>query len=353
MEIREISSKEIWENFLLKCQEKTFLDSWNWGEFQKKIEDKVWRFGIYIDNDLIACALVIKIKAKRGTFLFVPHGPNIISNYKISIFKENLMVVLLEKLKKIAKEEKASFIRIAPVLERSEENAVIFKDFNFIDAPIHIHPEVTWEMDISELKEELLKKMRKTTRYLIKQAEKNNDIEIIKSKNSEDLEKFSNILNQTADRHGFVPFSLDYLKSQFSCFLEDNQIEIFLGKYKKEIISGAIVVYWQGIGFYHHGASLQKYDSNKVPVTYIQQWEAIKEAKNRGCVKYNFWGIAPDIKDKDDVKKSKHPWAGLSLFKMGFGGYKKDYVKTQDLVLSKKYYLTYVLEKVRKMKRRL
>ena len=40
MEIEEINNKEIWENFLLECEEKTFLNSWNWGEFQKKQSEK-------------------------------------------------------------------------------------------------------------------------------------------------------------------------------------------------------------------------------------------------------------------------------------------------------------------------
>jgi len=61
MEIREITNKEIWENFLLKCYEKTFLDSWNWGEFNKKMGNKIWRLGIYSNEKLSSVALVIKI----------------------------------------------------------------------------------------------------------------------------------------------------------------------------------------------------------------------------------------------------------------------------------------------------
>ena len=75
MEIKEIKNKEVWENFLLGCEEKTFLESWNWGEFQKKEGEKIWRFGVFGNEELIALALAVKIKAKRGTFLFVPHGP--------------------------------------------------------------------------------------------------------------------------------------------------------------------------------------------------------------------------------------------------------------------------------------
>lgn len=345
--IKEIDNKEIWESFLLGRPEKTFLHSWNWGEFQKKENNKIWRLGVFSNGELISVALVIRIKAKRGTFLFAPHGPIV----KLKVKSEKLKVLeeLLRKLKEIAKEEEASFIRIASIWERNEENIMLFKKFGFREAPIHMHPEVTWQLDIASSEEDLLMGMRKTTRYLIRQAQKNKDIEIIQSKDIEDLKIFNEIYQKTASRHKFIPFSPNYLKNQFSSFLPDDRILIFLGKYKGEVVSSAIVVFWQNIGFYHHGASLSKY--RKIPVSYLLQWEAIKEAKNRGCQTYNFWGIAPEIKDKPGLAKSKHPWAGLTLFKMGFGGSRKDYIKTQDLPLSKKYLLTFIFEKMRKAQR--
>jgi len=355
--IIEIKDKNIWEKFLLDCDEKTFLQSWNWGEFQKLIGNKIWRFGIFEDENLISIAFLYKVEAKRGTFLFVPHGPNINSKSTLrgassKIQNSKLLEVLLNKLKEIAKEENASFIRIAPILERNEENIEIFKNLGFRDAPIHIHPELTWELDITHSEEELLMQMRKTTRYLIKQAQKNKEIEIIKSpvfakatageQDLKDIEKFNNLYQATVDRHHFVPFSLDYLKNEFLAFLPDNQILIFLGKYRDQIISSGIFIFWQGIAFYHHGASSLKYP--KIPVSYLLLWEAIKEVKSRGYQKFNFWGIAPE-------NEKNHPWAGLTLFKMGFGGYKKEYLKTQDFPISKKYWLTYIIEKIRRQKR--
>ena len=358
--IKEINNKEVWESFLLNCSEKTFLDSWNWGEFQKKERNKIWRLGIYNKEELMGLALILKIKAKRGTFLFVPHGPNIISNFPgrlkedspegcFPISKQKVLRVLLEKLKEIAKEERAIFLRIAPIWKRTEENIKLFKDLGFKEAPLHIHPENSWELDITPLEDNLLMDMRKTTRYLIRKAGKNQDVEVVQTQNIEDLETFDKIYQETASRQGFVPFSLDFLKKQFSIFSKDNQITIFLGKYKGKVISAAVIIFWQNIAFYHHGASLSEY--KKIPISYLLQWEAIKEAKKRGCKKYNFWGIAPDVKEKEDLKKSKHPWAGLTLFKMGFSGHRKEYVKTQDFPLSIKYIFTYLFEKLRKIKR--
>ena len=361
--IKEIQNKEIWEKFLLECKEKTFLQSFNWGEFQKTMGNEIWRFGIYNNEQrtenkeqLLGVVLAIKISAKRGTFLFVPHGPAM--KHEVESMKYEVLRIFLEELKEIAKKENCSFIRIGPVWERNDENIKIFKNLGFREAPIHIHPELTWELDITSLEEELLMKMRKTTRYLIKQAQKNKEIEIVQNNKLEGVEAFNKLYQETVDRHHFVPFSLGYLKNELLVFSSNDQISIFLGKYKNEIVSAGIFIFWQKIGFYHHGASSLKYP--KIPVSYLLLWEAIKEAKKRGCRKFNFWGIAPITSDfppgarlakGGKIQTSNHPWAGLTLFKMGFGGYKKEYLKTQDFPLSKKYWLNFIVEKLRKAKR--
>ena len=351
----QIEKKEIWENFLLGIEEKTFLNSWDWGEFQKVMGNKIWRFGIFENNNLISIALIIKIQAKRGTFLFLPHGPSLLQSNKIfnfqfahcshtAIFKKKILKTLLEELKKIAEKENCSFIRIAPLWKKSEENIRIFRDLGFREAPIHIHPELTWQLDITIPENQLLKNMRKTTRYLIRQAQKNKNIEILKSKNPKDIEIFNKLYQETVFRHHFIPFSLEYLRNEFSALSPDNQISIFIGKYKKEVQSSAMIIFWQDIAFYHQGASSLKYP--KIPVSYLLQWQAIKEAKKRGCKLYNFWGIT-------ESKSKKHPWFGLTLFKKGFGGYKKEYIKTEDFILSSKYWLNYIVERMRKIKRNL
>jgi len=341
--IKEIKDKEVWEGFLRNCREKTFLQSWNWGEFQAMMGNNSWRLGIYDEKDLIAVALVIKVVARRGMFLFVPHGP--VENsllVRSSEGKTSALKNLLEELKILAEKEKADFIRIAPVWSKNEENERIFKRIGLRDAPIHLHPELSWELDIRPKEELLLARMRKTTRYLIRQAERNPEIEIKQTAEVEDLEAFNKLYRETVDRHHFTPFSKDYLKNELLAFGPDNQIALFLGKYKGEVISSALVIFWASTGFYHQGASSLKFA--KIPVSYLLQWEAIREAKKRGCSFYNFWGISP-------ATDKKHPWFGLSQFKMGFGGYQKQYLKTRDLPLSKKYWPIFLFEKLRKIKR--
>lgn len=352
MEIREIQSKGEWEGFLAGCKDKTFLQSWNWGEFQEMMREKIWRLGIFEDRDLISVALVVKVKAKRGTFLLVPHGPVVINPKSTPSFDGvpsrmtgQILQTLLEKLKELARQEEARFIRINPIWSRSPENTSLFKNLGFRDAPIQMHPEASWKLNIIPPSSELLLDMRKTTRYLIRQASQNPDIAVFQSNRLEDVRIFSAMHEKVSRRQGFIPFSLEYLEKEFSVFQKENAVSLFFGKYKDEIAAASFVVFWSGIGFYHHAASLPEYAKLSIP--YLLQWEAIQEAKSRGCALYDFWGYV------DPKTQPKHPWAGPTLFKMGFGGDAHEYVKTQDLPLSWKYLSTALFERVRKIRRHL
>ncbi len=363
MEIKEITQKEIWENFLSGgeksklssfplavargCQEKTFLQSWNWGEFRRTMGNKIWRLGVYNNGELFSVCLAAKIKAKRGTYLLIQHGPSIsLAKEGGPTKKAEILKILLEKLKEIAREEKVDFIRVAPLLERNEENIKIFNDLGFRESPMHASAyEATWKLDIQLSEDELLMNMRKTTRYLIRQAMKNQDILIEKSNDLNDIELYQILNTKVAQRQGFVPFSSEYIRNEFEVFSKENQAMLFFGKYNGEVAAAALVVFWSGIGFYHQAASDLKYAKLSIP--YLLLWEAIKTAKERGCKLYDFWGFV------DPEKNPRHPWAGPTLFKMGFAGFKKEYVKTQDLPLSKKYWLAYFFEKLRKAKRNL
>lgn len=315
------------------------------GEFQENMGNRIWKLGVYENDDLIATVLVSKVIARRGIFLLVQHGPAFAKASADKVFiKHEVLKSLLEELKKIGKQEKADFIRIAPLLERNEENRKIFRDLGFKEAPMHANAyESTWKLDITIPEEELLKNMRKTTRYLIRQTLNNPDILVEESEKLDNIEIYQKLNAEVAKRQKFTPFSSNYIKNEFEVFAKYSGALWLFGKYKGETVAGALVIFWSSIGFYHQAASLSKYAKLSIP--YLLQWEAIKEAKKRGCTSYDFWGFT------DPQRYPKHPWAGPTLFKMGFGGYKKEYINTQDFPLSKKYWLTYLFEKLRAAKR--
>lgn len=349
MFIKIINQKSIWNSFIAAQKPQTFLHSFAWGEFNAQMGKKIFRLGIFSAkggsasggkaDELCAVALILKVEARRGTFLFCPHGP-IIKNLNHT---EAILGHLTEYLKSLAKSEKCDFIRFSPLLEKTKLNQAIFKKLKYREMPMHmLHPELSWILDISKDEKELLKGMRKSTRYCIKKAE-NEGITIEKSENIEDLDKFWQIYKVTAKRHDFVPFSKEYLSKEFEVFHKENQALMLFATHEKKVVAGAIIIFGPNSGFYHHGASIKEYDS--LNTSHALQWAAIKEAKKRGLNFYNFWGV----KEKDVSKK--HPWYGISLFKRGFGGFEEAYVHGKDLPLTWKYWLSCAIETLRKLKR--
>ncbi len=347
--IIEINDKNDWEGFLVKCEQKSFLSSWAWGEFWLEQGNKIKRLGMVENSRLIAMLLAVKMKARRGTHILIQHGPNIIDAGLDE--KQKILEELFFELVKWGRKEGASFIRWAPLLERNDENKKIIgglsiSSLKFLDAPMHANAyEATWKLDITPSEEDLMKAMRKTTRYLIRQVQKNPEVAIEKSDDPEKIKIYSQLNEAVAKRQRFVAFKEGYIRREFGAFAGNGQAMWFIGRYKGETAAAALVIFWSGIGFYHQAASRGEYSKYSIP--YLLQWEAIKEAKARGCAIYDFWGYT------DPKAFPKHPWAGPTLFKMGFGGQKYEYVKTMDLPLSWRYWPTYIFETVRKLKRRL
>jgi lipid II:glycine glycyltransferase (peptidoglycan interpeptide bridge formation enzyme) len=341
MQCKEITNQQEWNGFINEVKPNTFLHTWEWSEFEANLKRQVFRIGVYEGETLVAVSLWSKITARRGTFLLCPHGPIVAPQYKNKL--EEILTTIKEKIVEIGKAETCDFIRISTLIVDTTEHQAIFKKFGFKDAPIHMHSELAWIIDVTQSEEDILKNMKKNTRYSVRKAEKDG-VEIVKSESMDDFEKFWDIYMTTATRQNFTPYSYEYLKKEFELFFATKHAVLFFGTYQGVAVSTAFVVYANGSGYYHHGASNQKFPS--ITASEMVQWAAIKEAKARGCERYNFWGIVPET-------ATTHPWHGLSKFKRGFGGYAEQYVHAQDLVLTPKYWLNYMVEKVRKIRRRL
>jgi peptidoglycan pentaglycine glycine transferase (the first glycine) len=339
MQTKEITDKKIWDAFLDEAQPSSFLHSWEWGLMEQALGRPYFRLGIYNDGGLIAVAAFTKIQARRGTFLLCSHGPIVKLGFNDQLL--DILNSLRDAVRVIGQKERCHFIRISTITPASKEHEDAFHTAGFRDAPIHMHAELTSILKITSSEEELLKGMRKQTRYSIKKAEKDG-VTVERSTNPADLELFWQIYESTFKRNHFTPFSKEYLSKEFSTFMNAGKGILYFAKYNNERISSAFVIYSNGSGFYHHGASLQKYSN--ITASHLIQWEAIREAKLRGCTHYNFWGMSPE----GDIK---HPWYGYSLFKKGFGGYYEEYVHAKDYILSTRYWLTYIIERIRKIKR--
>jgi len=336
-EIKNIDDRELWEDFLGMQKPHSFLQSWSWGEMNAQTGSEIFRIGAWRGNALAAIALLIKIPARRGSFILVPHGP-------VTAQSEDQGAVtraILARAAAIATIEGCAFLRVCPIAQDRSENSAIYASIGFRGAPIHVHPEIAWMLDVTKSEEQLLKEMRKTTRYLIKKTAESG-VEVVQSTDPNDIELFWPVYEATAQRQQFTAFKKADLKKEFELFAADNGAFFFFGKHEGNVLAAAIIIFYNGQVFYHHSGSLSSGDGSNV--SYLLQWRVIQEAKRRGCTLYNFWGISPE-------NKPKHPWAGLSQFKKGFGGFAEHYLHAQDLPITKKYWINYLVETTRRIKR--
>lgn len=335
--VKEIEDIKIWEGFLAKHLEANFLQSWYWGEFHKRLGKSIYRSGFYSKNRLLGVMLAVKEDAKRGKYLTVPGGPI------IDWENRNLVKKFVEEVERIAKIERCVFVRVRPQLENNNFSKNIFSKYDFIDAPMHLHAELTSKLDITKSEEELLAGMRKTTRYEIRKGE-SLGIQVTASKDAKEIEKFYELQVLTSKRQGFVPFAYGFLYEQFKVFASAGKALLYSARLKNKLLAQAFVIFYGNEAVYHYGASTE--DGRKYPGSYLLQWEAIKEAKRRGMTIYNFWGVAP-------IEETNHRFYGISIFKRGFGGVDFAYLHAQDLVINRtRYLINFAVENIRKMARR-
>lgn len=337
MEIKEISDKKTWERFVLSQRPNVFLQSWNWGEVHRMLAKKIMRIGLFEKEKLVGVAQIIKEGAKRGSYFAIPGGPILLD------WKKEQLAFLLKKLKTIAKKEETIFIRVRPNIENNAKNYRLFKQLGFVPAPMHLHAETTLQIDLSQSEEEILANMRKNTRYSIRRAEREG-VKTEVSKKLSDIDLLYKLQMETYERHKFVPFSKEFFSKHFRAFLADDQIVLIKAVYKNKALAIGMFVFYGDTAIYHYSGSSSKYA--KIPASYAMLWRAIKEAKKRSGKIFDLWGIAPT----DD---SRHRFAGVTLFKKGFGGKRVDYLPAQDLPLSRFYWLTFAFETMRRLKRRL
>lgn len=220
---KDITNKSEWEGFVMKNYPKSFLHSWSWGEVQKGIGNNIRRLGYYNDSRLSGVSLFIEQHAKRGKHLIVPGGP--IINWQ----DDGLVFEWIESLKKLSKEMGCWFVRVRPELVQTDENQKIFQDLGFVSAPMHLHSENTWVLDIKKSEEELLMGMRKNTRYMVRKAVES-DLKVELFTDTTSVGILYELQKDTVLRHKFVGFTKKLFEKQIEEFGKNDQVGLYLVK---------------------------------------------------------------------------------------------------------------------------
>ncbi|MBI2634136.1 peptidoglycan bridge formation glycyltransferase FemA/FemB family protein [Candidatus Peregrinibacteria bacterium] len=389
--ILDQSEENLWNEFIETHPLATIHQTPAWGHFQEKIPSrgKYWIVALFDNGKIVGGTLLIRHRLPKGyCWLYASRGP-LLSDFHEAKIASSHFALLVEKIKEIAKEENAIFLRIDPPVAIEATVRVMLNSFQhlgFHEVSHGFQPEHTLILDLTKSEEELLAQMKPKGRYNIRLAEKKG----VTVEQSVDIEEFYGLLKKTADRDKFAVHDENYYRAMFETLSRENLARLYLAKFNGEILAGAIVTYFKDTATYYFGASGN--DHRELMAPYLLHWEIIKDAKNIIChpeschpeschpeschpeschpeschpeschpelvsgshatiTKYDFFGISPGNFAAQNFNSTvpsgkPHPWSGVTDFKRKFGGREISYTKPLEYPFKKNLYRLYRLYK--------
>jgi peptidoglycan pentaglycine glycine transferase (the first glycine) len=293
-------TQEAWDKKVIDLG-GSILQSWAWGQFNQALGHKIYRFS---DDNFANLGIVTDFPFGKK-YLYCPRGP--LGDTSSA----------LKDLKKLEEDRELVFARIEPHHEASLPRAV--KDHQ----PLH-----NWVLGLEKTEEELLIGMKPKTRYNINLAQRKGVT--VRVGEQKDLLTVWQLFLETATRTKIRLHPQNYYFAMWEHL--GPHVKILIAEYNGKPLAGMLLTLFGDTATYLHGGTSLQMREAMAP--FLLHWEAIKIAKNLGYKNYDFGGIA-------ETGAPDHPWAGITRFKKGFGGFEVVYPGAFDLVYSPIWYNIY------------
>lgn len=315
------------------CEKTPFTQASFYGDWQTHLGRKVRRFLILREKKTVAYFQMVSYPLLlKKTYVYIPYGPITKDT------SDEFFAFLKKKLKRLAKEENAVFVRldITPLVPNKTLGTFFTSAPHYTYQSACFQPRTEWFLNIENSEEELLGDMHKKNRYAINAAERKEVVgEIVTENFMEYFDTFYSLLEETASRNHFHLHEKSYYQYIFEHPPKDTYLSI--AKFEDTILAiGLTVVFGKTANYIFAGSCDQERD--RMP-SYAVQWTAIRHAKNIGCSFYNFGGITTEDEHVKD-------WSGLTRFKKRFGGEEVRHSDFFDVVAQPVWYLLYTLRKL-------
>lgn len=263
-----------------------FLQSWEWGEFQKSLGKKVER----VEDDEFIAQIIFNNLPLGWNYAYIPRGPVFLS----ATNKNDV----LNKVRREA-DNKTIFTEL-----EFGQKSFNFKNLNFQTR----QPLRTLILNINRDEEDIYSNFNKKLRYDIRKAKKE-EFKIDKKSSPEILYR---ILKEVSREKKFNIWPLGYYERLYKTLSSGNMVEVWSVIDKGKEISSALFITFGERVTYLHAASTDKGYSLKA--SQWLHWQAIKDFSRRGFKEYDLWGI--------DEKKMP----GVTRFKKEFKGEERRYL---------------------------
>lgn len=328
MTIQPCTSHLSWKEWEIAHPDLSFLQSWEWGEFQRSVGHEPVRWQLFDGGK--------RIGQVQGFFHRIVQGVSYL--YLPRMYSEGVEIAALRQA---AKDGGIDFLRIEPISSLPKGEKYVF-------STVSRQPAQTLIVDISADDQTLFAGMHTKTRYNIRVAQKNS----VQVDETKDVNIFWKLNEETTARDAFKSHTKEY----YTKFLQLPMVHQFTAYVNDVPIASILCVGFGNTFTYVHGASSN--EMRNVMAPYALQWHAMQFGKSHGYTRYDLWGIAPLIPEEggEDVQclhgkcwRVAHPWSGITRFKVGFGGAYVVYGEAVEVACnSLVYWLLGVVKKIKK-----
>ena len=273
-------------------------------------------------NDVEAAALILKKNVLRRGFpvrlciLYSPKGP--LLRWEDPVLRKRV----LDDLQSFARQQGAIFFKADPdvVLGRgvpgtdadSLETAgqavqaeLGSRGWKYSEEQIQFKNTVM--LDVSATDDELLGRMKQKSRYNVRLGSKKGLLVRIGDEN--DWPMLYKMYAETSVRDGFVIRDQAYYQTVWQLF--SGKSAALIAQVDGEAVAAVYLFHFAGRAYYLYGMSRDAH-RDKMP-NYLLQFEAMRWAREKGCLVYDLWGAPDEFNESDSM------W-GVFRFKEGLGG---------------------------------
>lgn len=312
--IERITASEGWNEEVLR-RGGGFLQSWEWGEFQKRAGAEVLR--VRGEEPAPLAQLIARRLPLGATSWYCPRGP----------------LGAVDGIRDLPEVARSVFLRFEPLEKPAMPEALKVRD---------VQPGQTMVVDLRPDEEAILAAMHEKWRYNIRLAERKGVRCYAAASDASAFDVFWGLMQETTERDRFSAHDADYYRLMLETLAGDPATDaarrpvarLLFAEHDGKVLAAELMLYFGGTATYLHGASSR--DRREVMAPQGLHWYAMTDAKAKGFADYDLWGVAPEGVER-------HPWAGVTRFKKGFGGRYVAYPGTYDLPIDRLKYALYAL----------
>ncbi len=322
-----------WQAFLAATSTGDFLHDWAWAEVAAHDGEPPHRYLLEEDGSIVAIVAAQPRSLPLGrTFWYVPHGPVIdLANPRAAERLKALFVAL----RVVAAEHRAVAVKLEPRVEAGGAPAEIFHHARGLRPMANtLQVGQTRIVDLTD-DDSLMGGFDKDTRYSIRRAEREGvAVRVVDdATDTRPVDDLHQLVGETQRRAGFPMPSLERYRIAWRSLAGAGRGAILEARRDDAILASGMVVIEGDRSFYlFSGSRREERGEPKHYASYALQWAMMRYARDRGAQHHDLWGVAPPGAPPD------HPWAGVGLFKKGFGGREVTWAGSSDLVVDPTLY---------------